>query len=83
MALPGSSVTADPIARCSGSEAVRISRIVGAAGGLQASLTGEEADRRVLINCGTASAGARKVVVEMTLASIPFLADLEITVQVS
>ena len=77
-----SQIDINPFPSCTGSEAIRISRVISAAGGLSASIVGTGASARVRINRNNATNGAKRVVVEMTLANRPFLTDLVITVHV-
>ena len=67
---------------CTGSEAIRIVRIVLAEGGLTASIIGSGAAAQVRIDRGSAVTGIRRVIVEMTLLSIPYLHHLTINVDV-
>jgi hypothetical protein len=80
--LSGDSLDFNAIGAMTGSEAVRIKRIVSTTGGIAASITGADAAAKVQIRRNGAAAGTKKVVAEMTLQSIPFLVDLEITVTV-
>lgn len=81
--LSGATVNAFPIANCTGSEAVRIARIVSIGGGLSAVIGGTGPSQRIEIGRGSATAGAKKIVVEMRLESQPYLIDIEITVNVT
>lgn len=82
VSLPGSTLDFDAIGACTGSQGVRLSRIVSAGGGLKASITGSGATAKVKIDRNTAGSGKKTVVAEVTLANINYLLDVEITVNI-
>lgn len=77
----GPTIDIDPIASSTGSDPIRINRIVAdPAGATTAAITGSAAAARVRITRNGAGNGAVSFPVEMTLSTMPYLTDLKVTV---
>lgn len=77
----GPTIDIDPIAASTGSDPIRINRIVAdPAGATTAAITGSAAAARVRIARNGAGSGAVSFPVEMTLSTMPYLTDLKVTV---